>query len=184
MQQTLEHLHVEMRQSQAIQEETANRARIPAPNIKKGTYVWLNAWHIRSNRPTQKLEWKWLGPFKLLCRISPYAYKLERPTAMWMNWVGPISLWYLIVDDPLDGHQIEPPPPVEVNGEEKYQVTGVEDSRMYRNLLQYLIWWTGCDFLTWEPAKFVDGLQTVEEFHQRYAQKAWPLENVLGRSWT
>jgi hypothetical protein len=51
---------------------------------------------------------------------------------------------------------------------------------MYRSQLQYLIRWTGYDSLTWEPAKFVNGLQAVDEFHKRYPRKPGPLENVLG----
>jgi len=51
---------------------------------------------------------------------------------------------------------------------------------MYRNQLQYLIRWTGYDSSTWEPAKFVDGLQVVEEFHQHYPIKTVQLEDVLG----
>ena len=37
---------------------------------------------------------------------------------------------------------------------------------MYMSQLQYLIRWTEYDSLTWEPAKFVDGLQAVDEFYQ------------------
>jgi hypothetical protein len=51
---------------------------------------------------------------------------------------------------------------------------------VYRSQLQYLVRWTGYDSLTWEPGKFVDGLQAVEEFHQRYPEKPGPLENALG----
>jgi hypothetical protein len=51
---------------------------------------------------------------------------------------------------------------------------------MYRSQLQYLIQWTGYDSLTWEPAMFVDGLQAVEEFHQRYPTKPGPLESAIG----
>ena len=83
------------------------------------------------------------------------------------------------MDNSLAGQRIEPPPLVEVNGEEQYQVSSVEDSRMYRSQLQYLIQWTGYNSLTWEPAKFIDSLQGVEEFHQRYPQKPGPLESVL-----
>jgi len=36
------------------------------------------------------------------------------------------------------------------------------------------------DSLTWEPAKFVDGLQAVGALHQRYPTKPGLLENVLG----
>jgi len=74
---------------------------------------------------------------------------------------------------------MNPLPPVEVDRQEEYQVSSVDDSRMYRNQLQYLIPSTGYDSLTWEPAKFVDGLQAVGEFHQQYLLKPGPLEHVL-----
>ena len=85
-----------------------------------------------------------------------------------------------MAEDPLEGRRINLPPPVEVNCEEEYQLSSVEDSRIYRNQLQYHICWTGYDSLTWEPAKFVEGLQAVGEFHQRYPRKSGPLGNVLG----
>jgi hypothetical protein len=77
-----------------------------------------------------------------------------------------VSLLNPVAEDPVDGQAVFPPPSVEVDGEEEYQVSSVEDSWMYRNQLQYLIRWTGYDSLTWQPAKFVDGLQAVGEFHQ------------------
>jgi len=46
---------------------------------------------------------------------------------------------------------------VEVDGEEEYQVYCVEDGRVYRNQLRYLILWRGYESLIWEPAKCVDG---------------------------
>jgi hypothetical protein len=97
---------------------------------------------------------------------------------MRIHQVQLVSLLDPVVDDPLEGQRILPPPPVEMDGQEEYQVSSVEGSRMYRNQLQYLIQWTGYDSLTWEPAKFVNGLQAVEEFHQRYSTKPGPLENA------
>jgi hypothetical protein len=38
-------------------------------------------------------------------------------------------------DDPLPGQHMAPPLPVELDGDEEYQVERVEDSRMYRNQL-------------------------------------------------
>jgi len=84
------------------------------------------------------------------------------------------------VNDSLKGQRVNPPPPVEVDGEVEYQVWSVEDSWMYRNQLQYLIRWTGYDSVRWEPATFVDGLQAVGDFHQRYPRKPAPLEEVFG----
>jgi len=103
MKQIHEHLRVEMRRSQAVQEEEANRGRTPAPNIREGTQVWLDARHIRTTRPTRKLDWKRLGPFKVLRRISPYAYKLELPASIRIHQIQPVSLLDPVVDDPLIG---------------------------------------------------------------------------------
>jgi hypothetical protein len=179
MQHVHEHLRVEMRGSQAVQEEGANRGCIPAPNIQVGSKVWLDARNIRTTRPTRKLDWKRLGPFQLKRQVSPYAYELELPASIRIHRVQPVSCLDVVVEDPLVGQRVEPPPSVEVDGEEEYQVLSVEDSRVYQNRLQYLIRWTGNDSLTWEPAKCVDGLQGVEEFHQQYSGKPGPLENAL-----
>jgi len=180
MQQIHEHLRVEMRRSQGIQEEGSNRKRVPAPNILVGSKVWLDARNVRTTRPTRKLDYKRLGPFRVKRQVSPYAYELELPASIRIHRVQPVSLLDPVSGDPLRGQDIPPPPPVEVDGEEEYQVSSVEDSRVYRNQLQYLVRWMGYDSLTWEPAKFVNGLQAVGEFHRRYPQKAGPLENALG----
>jgi len=180
MQQVHEHLRVELRQSQALQEEGANRGRIPALNIQVGSRVWFEARNIRTVRPSRKLDWKCPGPFCVSRQISPYAYELELPASIRIHRVQPVSLLDPVASDLLEGQVVSPPPPVEVDGEEQYQVSSVDDSRVYRNQLQYLVRWTGYDSLTWEPTKFVDGLQAVGEFHQRYPRKPEPLENSLG----
>jgi hypothetical protein len=169
-----------MRRSQANQEEGANRERVPAPNIQVGSKVWLDAPNVRTTRPTRKLDWKRLGPFRVQKQVSPYSYELELPASIRIHRVQPVYLLDPVVEDPLEGQVVPPPPPVEVDGEEEYQVSGVEDSRVYQNQLPYLVRWTGYDFLSWEPARFVDGLQVVEEFHRRYPTKPGLLENALG----
>jgi hypothetical protein len=69
-----------------------------------------------------------------------------------------------------------------VERDQEYQVERVEDSRMYRNELQYLIRWTRDDQITWEPAQQVNGLRAVDVFHEEYPRKPRPLEEVLGGS--
>jgi len=64
------------------------------------------------------------------------------------------------------GQQVEHPPHGEVDGEEEYKVRCVEDSKIYQNQLQYMIWWMGYESLTWKPAKWVGGFQAVVQFHQ------------------
>jgi hypothetical protein len=184
VQVVMQHVHdlmpVEMWRSHAKPKEGANRGCVPTQNIQVGSKVWLDARNVRTTRRTGNLDWKRLGPFRVQKQVSPYAYKLELPESIRIHRVQPVSLLDPVVDDPLDGHVVPAPLPVEVDGEEEYHVSGVEDSRVYRNQLQYLIQWTGYYSLTWQPAKFVDGIQVVEEFHQRYPRKPGPLEHVLG----
>jgi len=58
MQQVHEHLEVEIRGSQALQEEGANTGPIPEPKIQVGSKVALDARIIRTICPTSKLNWK------------------------------------------------------------------------------------------------------------------------------
>jgi hypothetical protein len=109
---------------------------------------------------------KRLGPFDERRQVSPDAYELNLPESIHIHRVQPVSLLNLVVEDPVVGQWVEPSPPVEVDGEEEYQVSGVEESRVYPNQLLYSIWWMGYDSVSWEPAQFVDGLEAVEEFHR------------------
>jgi predicted GH43/DUF377 family glycosyl hydrolase len=63
-----------------------------------------------------------------------------------------------VADNYFVGLQVDSAPSVEDDGENEYQVSSVEDSRVYGSQLQYLIWWTGYDSMPWEPTKFVDDL--------------------------
>jgi len=141
VQATMQHIHephlrVEMRGRQAVQEEGANRARIPVPNILEGSKVWLDTRQVWTTMPTWTLDWKRLGPFMVVHRVSPYAYELELPASIRIRRVQPVSLLDGVVNDSLEGQLVNPPPPVEVDGEEEYMVWSVEDSRMYWNQLQ------------------------------------------------
>jgi hypothetical protein len=130
MQQVHEHIQVEMKLSPAIQEEGANRGRIPAPNIQVGSKVWLDARDVRTTRPSRKLDWKRLGPFVVCQQVSPSAYELELPASIRIHHIQPVSLLDPVVQDPMPGQYVIPPQAVEVDGEEEYQVSGVADSRM------------------------------------------------------
>jgi len=63
MQPIHKHLRVEMRRTQAVQEEGAKCGPISAPNFQEGSQVRLDARHIRTAGPTRKLDWKRLRQF-------------------------------------------------------------------------------------------------------------------------
>jgi hypothetical protein len=169
-----------MRRSQAVQKQVANQSWIPTPNVQVGSNVWLHSCNVRSTWPSRKLDWKHLRPVLVQRQVSPYAYELALPASIQIQGVQPISHLDPVVQDSSERHVVALPPPVDVDAEEEYHVSSVKHSLIYRNQSQYRTLWTGYDSLNWKPVKFVDGLQAVGQFHQRYPGRPGPLENAIG----
>jgi len=54
----------------------ANRKRSMEPTFKEGDKVYLLQKHIKTKRPSTKLDFKKLGPFKILEKVSSVNYRL------------------------------------------------------------------------------------------------------------
>ena len=180
MESLLDYARSEARAAQALNEEFANRRRQPARRFRVGQHVWLDARNIRTARPQKKLDWKNLGPFKVVEEVSPHAYRLELPASMRIHPVFYVNKLRPADVDPLPGQRLDPPPHVEVTGGEEYEVEEVVDSTWERRgrkgrRLKYLVKWTGYDEPTWEPADYLENAsQLVANFHRRYPTKPGP----------
>jgi hypothetical protein len=60
-----------------------------------------------------------------------------------------------------------------VEREEEYEVEQVDDSRLSRKQLQYLMKWRGYDERSSEPAANVDELKAIDDFHTQQRGKPW-----------
>jgi len=69
----------------------------------------------------------------------------------------------------------ESPPPIQIGGEDEYELDELIDSRLYYNKLQYPLRWNGYSpehDKVWYPAEnFNNAEHTVQQFHRRYITK-------------
>jgi hypothetical protein len=115
------------------------------PNYQNGDLMWVNGCNWKTRRPSEKLDNTQHSLFKIIKKISPYAYQIELPPSMNCYNVFHPSLLVPTADDSYPKQNTEPPPLVEIDGEDKYCIEAVLDSRINRRKLQYLIKWVGYD---------------------------------------
>ena len=124
---------------------------------------------------------RWVGPFKVLQKINPVAYKLDLPASLRIHPVFHASL--LKAYEP---GRVEPPPPPEVvDGELEWQVEAIlahKDVQVKRKKnrsrtpvfkRQYLVKWLGEDesHNTWEPEEHCKNCpELIAEYWARHAQ--------------
>lgn len=180
MKDIIDFLRAEMTSAQGRYEEQANRIRRPARRFREGQLVWLDSRNIRTLRPQKKLDWKNLGPFPIKRVISPYAYELDLPASMRIHPVFNVSLLRPAANNPVPGQHQPPPPPIEVEGLEEWEVEDIVDSRWERRgrggpRLRYTVKWAGYDEVTEVPADHLENAQEVMlNFHRRYPDKPKP----------
>uniref|UniRef100_A0A8C5WKW7 Chromo domain-containing protein n=1 Tax=Leptobrachium leishanense TaxID=445787 RepID=A0A8C5WKW7_9ANUR len=138
------------------QKGKADRSRRMSPVYKVGDQVWLSTRHIRLQVPTMKLAPCFIGPYRVLHRINPVSYELALPQALRIHNVFHVSLLKPLLCNRFTRSNV-PPPPVEVEGEEEYEIKAVLDSRLCKGSIQYMIDWKGYgpEDRSWLPARDV-----------------------------
>jgi hypothetical protein len=140
---------------------------------KRGDKVWLDARDIKTTRPAKKLDDKWFGPFQILDKVNDNAYRLKLPTHFLIHPVFHVSKLRAHQEGDFPGRQpsSRPAPVVIRDGTPQYELERIEDSRLHRGKLQYLVKWMGYPVSesTWEPANIIknDAPKAVRDFHRR-----------------
>jgi len=137
--------------------------------------VWLLPRNIKTTRPSKKLDYKKIRPFKILANSGTSAYKLALPPSMAIHNTFHISLVEPYQDNRFPSQIKEPPPRIKREGEEEYELNKIIDSRLHYKKLQYRAKWK--DYSpehdkVWYPAeRFNNAEHTVQRFHRRYPGK-------------
>jgi len=105
--------------------------------------VWLLPRHIKTARPSKTLDCKKIGPFKILAKIGTSAYMLALQPSMAIHNTFHISLLEPYEDNQFPLQIKEPPPSIQIEGEEEYELKEIIDSRLHYNKFQYRAKWKG-----------------------------------------
>ena len=175
------YLRTQLEIAQKAYQRPADQKRIPFPVLKEGDMVYLSSKNIKTTRPSKKLDWKQLGPFKIAKRISDVSYKLDLPHAMkTMHNVFHVSLLEPAKQNTIPNRVQSPPPPVEIDGQEEHEVAEVVDSKLDRRSrpprVLYQVRWVGYEGTVEEyswatPEDLKNSWDIVQEFHKKYPNK-------------
>jgi len=168
-----------LKKAQESQAKYANQ-RCREETFEPGDQVLLSTQHIEADgqrkRPSKKLQPRFIGPYKIIQEISPVAYKLELPPHLKIHPVFHVSLLqrYKANDERLfPDRVILPPPPIEVNNEEEFEVEAILDKRIKKfgkhQRTEYLVHWKGYPEhdSTWEPETNLQHAQEALEMYNR-----------------
>jgi RNase H-like domain found in reverse transcriptase/Reverse transcriptase (RNA-dependent DNA polymerase)/Integrase zinc binding domain/Integrase core domain/Chromo (CHRromatin Organisation MOdifier) domain len=186
---TLGELHEQL--THILADAAATQARFydrkvkEAPPFKPGDQVWLIRRHIATRRPSNKLDHKRLGPYRITDKVGRAAFRLELPASMRIHPVFHVSLLEPFRANDIPGRMQAPPPPVAVDGHEEHEVQAVLDSRRYHGKLQYLVHWRGwpVSSQSWEPSgHLANSPDLVDAFHRAYPAKPRPRAKPAGKA--
>ncbi|XP_069593704.1 uncharacterized protein [Ranitomeya imitator] len=111
----------------------ADRKRTPGPVFRVGDEVWLSTRNIKLKVPSAKLGPKFIGPYKIVEKINPVAYRLFLPVSFKIPNVFHKSLLKPFV--PVRGESGSAAPPVLVEGHMEYEIDHIVDSRYPEDIL-------------------------------------------------
>jgi hypothetical protein len=148
---------------------------LKGPTFSKGDMVLLATKNINTKRPNKKLDYKYIGPYKILEKISENNYKLELSPKVRLHPIFHISLL-----EPTEGTiMVKTDNETEVEDLEEYEAERILDMRKERpdgtKQIEYLVKWKGymASENTWEPPEHLNHVQRLlKNFHQRRQNQA------------
>ena len=148
MKDILEQLRANLLVSQKAQKSAANLHRTPALSYQVRYQVWLNSKNIKTQKPSKKLDNKWISHFTITKLIGKRACQLELLATLRIHPVFYVFLLRPTAQNPVPGQSNQRPGPVvgtDMDDPDIYKVESILDSQALRGRqgFKYLVKWKG-----------------------------------------
>ena len=127
--------HDAMVLAKANQEKNANKSRCDV-QFEIDDQVLLSSAHInlasQAKRPSKKLQHQFIGPYRIVQKVSPVAYKLDLPNTLKIHPVFHVSILHLYQPPDSIAHCLAhttSPEPITINNSEEFEVDKILDHR-------------------------------------------------------
>ncbi|TPX30657.1 hypothetical protein SeLEV6574_g08597, partial [Synchytrium endobioticum] len=107
----------------------ADKRRKEGTAYKIGDEVMISTKNVRTDRPTKKLDYRWIGPYYIKRLINPVTYEVELPKNLKIHPVFHASLLKSYHRSTESGHQLPKPPPLRVLDDDGYVIEDIVDVR-------------------------------------------------------
>jgi len=163
-----------MKSAQDKQKEQADKNRRETPNWEVGDLVFVSTENLKG---FNKLKEKFIGPFKIIEKLSNVSYRIELPVKYQVHNVFHSSLLRSSYENDSVMFpnrtiiNVQPPAVKSVNSDEEdeWEIEKLIDRRRKRNRLEYLVRWKGWSS-EYDEWKTVDQLKNARRMMRDYDQ--------------
>ena len=130
-------LHAELEHAQQLQAQYYNKKHLPAPELQPDQLVWLLRRNIKTTCPSDKLDHRHLGPYRVIRKIGSSSYLLSLPS--YLTRLHPVFHISLLepYKDPSEFHAHSDPEPFQLPEDPALLIDKILDSRHIEHHFEY-----------------------------------------------
>jgi hypothetical protein len=123
-------------EAQDRQKDNTDKSRKAHPMINIGDKIWLLRCNLKTNHPSNKIDFCRLRPFPVIKQINDVIFRPELIPSMKIHLVFHVSLLKLYKESSILSRFQLLPPRVEIEGQEEFEISKILDSRIIQRKLE------------------------------------------------